>query len=137
MMAETAVTSMEEQTSANKEKLIAIVEDDASLADMFRDMLNLSGRWRLQFFTDGQDARACLPELDADLILLDMTLPGLDGVSLYKLLRGHHKTKETPIIVITASYDWELRRMGLPAGLLLRKPFEMRDLLLMVQALLA
>jgi len=137
MMAETAVTSMEEQTSANKEKLIAIVEDDASLADMFRDMLNLSGRWRLQFFTDGQDARARLPELDADLILLDMTLPGLDGVSLYKLLRGHHKTKETPIIVITASYDWELRRMGLPAGLLLRKPFEMRDLLLMVQALLA
>jgi len=137
MTAETVATAMEQQTGANKEKLIAIVEDDASLVDMFRDMLNLAGRWRLQFFTDGQDACDRLPELGADLILLDMTLPGLDGVSLYRLLRGHHKTKETPIIVITASYGWELRRMGLSAGLLLRKPFEMRELLLMVQALLA
>src|SRR5579872_7076161 len=88
MTVETAVTAMEEQTSANKEKLIAVVEDDTSLVDMFRDMLNLAGRWQLQFFTDGQDACARLPELGADLILLDMTLPGLDGVSLYRLLRG-------------------------------------------------
>jgi len=128
---------MGQQASVSKEKLIAIVEDDARVASMFRDMLSLAGQWQLQFFTDGQDACARLPELGADLILLDMTLPGLDGVSLYKLLRGYHNTKETPIIVITASHDWELRRMGLPAGLLLRKPFEMHELLLMIQALLA
>lgn len=136
MTAETTATAMEQQTGASKAKLIAIVEDDRSVADMFRDMLHLAGQWQLQFFTDGQDACDRLPDLGADLILLDMTLPGLDGVSLYKLLRGHHKTKETPIIVITASRDWELRRLGLPAGLLLHKPFEMNELLLMIQALL-
>jgi two-component system, chemotaxis family, chemotaxis protein CheY len=136
IIAETAATFMEQQTGASKEKLIAIVEDNRGVVDVFRDVLNLAGSWRLQFFTDGQEAHACLPDLGADLILLDITLPGLDGVSLYRLLRGHHKTKDTPIIVITGSYEWELRRLGLPTGLMLRKPFAMQDLLLMIQALI-
>ncbi len=129
--------TLDHQGRANDEKLIAIVEDDASLAQMFRDMLYAVGHWKGEFFADGQDALARLPELGAHLILLDMSLPGLDGVSLYKQLRGHNNTRDTPIIVITASHDWELRRMGLHSGLLLQKPFEMRELLFMIQTLLA
>jgi DNA-binding response OmpR family regulator len=68
--------------------------------------------------------------------LLDVGLPNLDGASLYKILRGHSNTKNTPIIVITGKYDWELHRMGLQAGLLLHKPFHMEELLCMIQALL-
>jgi DNA-binding response OmpR family regulator len=74
--------------------------------------------------------------LGAHLILLDVGLPNLDGASLYKILRGHSNTKNTPIIVITGSHDWELHRMGLQEGLLLRKPFEMDELVRMIQALL-
>ena len=128
--------AIEQQKLACGEKLIAIVEDDAKLAVMFCDMLGHVGSWRLQIFSDGQDARTRLPELGAHLILLDVGLPNLDGVSLYKILRGHNKTKTTPIIVITASYDWELHRMGLQSGLLLHKPFRMDELLRMVHALL-
>src|SRR5438874_3615429 len=120
-------------------KLIAIVEDDPNVANLLRDTLqqeNHDGRWRLIFFTDGQDAKNQLPELGAHLILLDVGLPNLDGASLYKILRGHSNTKNTPIIVITGSYDWELHRMGLQAGLLLRKPFHMEELVRMIQALL-
>ena len=118
-------------------KLIAIVEDDANLTDMFRDMLDLAGQWRLHFISDGEQAKAQLPELGADLILMDIGLPYLDGASLYKILRGHNKTRNTPIIVITGSYDWELHRMGLQTGILLRKPFNMQELLGVIKALLS
>jgi DNA-binding response OmpR family regulator len=121
---------------ASNGRLIAIVEDDANMAVLFHDMLGHAGSWRLHVFSDGQDAKARLPELGADLILLDVGLPNLDGASLYKILRGHSNTKNTPIIVITGKYDWELHRMGLQAGLLLHKPFHMEELLCMIQALL-
>lgn len=118
------------------EKLIAIVEDDAHLATMFQDILEHAGSWRLHIFADGQSAKDQIPELAPHLILLDVGLPSLDGASLFKILRGHSNTKNTPIIVITASHDWELQRMGLQSGLLLRKPFQMQELLFLVRALL-
>ncbi|MDQ2906612.1 MAG: response regulator [Ktedonobacteraceae bacterium] len=117
-------------------KLIALIEDDARLVDMFRDVLKSAGYGRLHIFSDGKDAKDRLPELGADLILLDVGLPNLDGVSLYKILRGHSNTKHIPIIVITGSHDWELHRMGLQTGLLLRKPFSVQELLMLIRALL-
>lgn len=124
------------QKPSENSRLIAIVEDDAHLISLFHDLLDRDGRWRLHFFCDGQDAMDHLPELGAHLILLDVGLPNLDGVSLYKILRGHSKTRSTPIIIITGSYDWELQRMGLQTGLLLRKPFRIQELLFMIQAVL-
>lgn len=122
--------------ASDKRKLIAIVEDDPRLADLFHDMLGRNGSWRLHVFTDGQAAKDQLPDICAHLILLDVGLPNLDGVSLYKILRGHSNTKNTPIIVITGSHDWELHRMGLQTGFLLRKPFSMKELIDIIHALL-
>jgi two-component system, chemotaxis family, chemotaxis protein CheY len=124
------------QKPSDSGRLIAIVEDDAQLISLFQDTLERDERWSLCFFSDGQDAMDHLPDLGAHLILLDVGLPNLDGVSLYKILRGHSNTKSTPIIVITGSYDWELQRMGLQTGLLLRKPFRLQELLFMIQAVL-
>ena len=120
----------------NKRKLIAIVEDDAKLVGLFRDVLELSGNWRISIFSDGQSAKDQLPYIGADLILMDVALPSLDGVSLYKMLRGHSKTKNTPVVFITGSHDWELQRMGVQTGFLLRKPFNNKELLGIIQALL-
>lgn len=124
------------QKTENNEKLIAIVEDDVHLVELFQDLLQVEDHWRLHIFSDGQSAKDQLPELAPQLILLDVGLPGLDGASLFKILRGHSNTKNTPIIVITASHDWELHRMGLQAGFLLQKPFQIQELLVMVRALL-
>src|SRR6266699_3734807 len=124
------------QKPPNNDKLIAVVEDDAKLADLFRDILECDGRWRLHIFTDGKDAKDHLPQLGASLIVLDVGLPNLDGVSLYKILRGHSNTKNIPIIVITGSHEWELHRMGLKTGFLLRKPFNMHELISIIHALL-
>ncbi|HTI15270.1 MAG TPA: response regulator [Dictyobacter sp.] len=122
--------------ASEQRKLIAVVEDDPHLAEMFCNIFKLLGQWRLRIFADGQTAKDQLPELGADLILLDVGLPGLDGGSLYKILRGHSNTKHTPIVVITGSHDWELHRMGLQAGLLLRKPFSIQELVSIIHALL-
>lgn len=127
---------VDRQKETASQRIIAIVEDDAQLIALFRDVLERDGRWHLCFFSDGQEAKACLPELGADLILLDVGLPNLDGVSLYKILQGHSRTRSTPIIIITGSHDWELQRMGLQTGLLLRKPFHIRELLFLIQAVL-
>ena len=121
----------------DRRKLIAIVEDDPHLGTMFCETLPLFGQWQVQMLADGQMAKNALPSMGADLILLDLGLPGLDGVSLYKFLRGHSKTKHTPILVITGSYDWELHRMGLQTGFLLRKPFDIHELVGIIQALLS
>lgn len=125
------------QKPSDSGRVIAIVEDDAQLISLFHDVLGRDGRWSLRIFSDGQEAREQLPHLGAHLILLDVGLPNLDGVSLYKILRGHSVTKNTPIIVITGSHDWELQRMGLQTGLLLRKPFRIQELLFMIQAILS
>jgi DNA-binding response OmpR family regulator len=119
-----------------KTKLIAIVEDDVKLAQMFCDTLQFFGPWRFQVFQDGKVAKDELPSLGADLILLDLGLPNLDGASLYKILRGHSDTKKTPIVMITGSHDWELHRMGLRTGILLRKPFAIEELVSIIRALL-
>ncbi len=119
-----------------KSKLIAIVEDDPGLAAMFSDMLQFLGPWRVQLFSDGQTAKDQIPEIGADLILLDVGLPNLDGVSLYKIFRGHSNTRNIPIVVITGSHDWQLHRMGLQTGLFLRKPFNMQELVDIIRALL-
>jgi len=103
---------------------------------MFSHMLGYPANWLLHISCDAHEGMTSLPELRAYLILLDVGLPNLDGASLYKILRGHSNTKNTPIIVITGSHDWELHRMGLQTGLLLRKPFEMEELLRMIRALL-
>src|ERR1700738_1750049 len=103
---------------------------------MFLDLLGCAGPWRLRVVSDGEEAKDRLPELGAHLILLDVGLPNLDGVSLYKILRGHNSTKNIPIIVITGSHDWELQRMGLKTGFLLRKPFHMQELISIIRALL-
>ncbi len=124
------------QKPSDSGRIIAIVEDDAQLISLFHDVLEREGRWSLRIFSDGQEARDQLPQLGADLILLDVGLPNLDGVSLYKILRGHSDTRHTPIIVITGSHDWELQRKGLQTGLLLRKPFRIQELLFMIQAVL-
>jgi DNA-binding response OmpR family regulator len=122
--------------AVEKRKLIAVVEDDPHLAELFYDILEGFGQWKLQVFRDGQSAKDQLPEMGAHLILLDVGLPNLDGVSLYKILRGHSNTKNTPIVIITGSYDWELHRMGLQSGFLLRKPFNVHELLDIIEALL-
>lgn len=127
-----------EDTQLRRAKpLIAIVEDDRTLAATYQRALEEEGGWQTLTFSDGEEALRQLPEARPDLILLDLTLPGVDGATLYRLLRARPRTALTPILIVTASQDWMLRRAGLEPREFLRKPFELDTLLAAIESLLA
>ena len=84
---------------------------------------------------DAEHARRILSGLDFDLIVLDVMMPGEDGISFTRSLR---ETNETPILLLTAKGEAENRISGLEAGAddYLVKPFEPRELLLRINSIL-
>ena len=84
---------------------------------------------------DAEHARRVLSGLDFDMIIMDVMMPGEDGVSLTRSLRETH---ETPILLLTAKGETEHRIAGLEAGAddYLSKPFEPKELLLRINAIL-
>ena len=116
--------------------LIAIVEDDRPLATTYQQVLEQEGGWQTLIVCDGEEALRQLPQTRPDLILLDYNLPGLDGATLYRLLRARPPTALTPILIVTASPDWVLRRAGLEPREYLHKPFDLDDLLAAIESLL-
>ncbi|HEY1074388.1 MAG TPA: response regulator [Patescibacteria group bacterium] len=83
----------------NFRKRVLIVEDDQMLVEMYKDKLKLEG-FRVSTATDGKKAVARLKE-GADIILLDILMPGLNGFEVLKKIKGTDETKETPVIVLT------------------------------------
>ena len=86
---------------------------------------------------DGSDADAYLKDDAADLIILDINLPGIDGLTLLKDMRARGDPR--PVILLTARAETEDRVIGLDAGAddYLIKPFEMAELEARVRALVA
>lgn len=83
----------------NFRKRVLIVEDDQMLVEMYKDKLKLEG-FRVSTATDGKKAVARLKE-GADIILLDILMPGLNGFEVLKRIKATEETKETPVIVLT------------------------------------
>ncbi|MDO5528310.1 MAG: response regulator transcription factor [Paracoccus sp. (in: a-proteobacteria)] len=113
---------------------LLIVDDDERIRLLLRRFLTKNG----YFVTAAQDAaqaRRLLRGLDFDLIVLDVMMPGEDGVSLTRDLR---KRLKTPILLLTARGQTDDRIEGLEAGAddYLAKPFEPRELLLRIAAIL-
>ena len=114
---------------------ILIVEDEKLVAESFRDLL-ISRGFEAEAVYDGETG-AAYGELGVyDLIILDVTLPGLDGRQVARRLR--EKRCGTPILMLTARSGVEDRVEGLDAGAdyYLTKPFDARELLACVNALL-
>ena len=114
---------------------ITLVEDNTSLAKGIAYRLEDAGH-SVDILHDGQAAQDFLRDDGADLIILDINLPGVDGLSLLKQLRDRADVR--PVILLTARAQTEDRVVGLDAGAddYLIKPFEMAELEARVRALL-
>lgn len=114
---------------------IVLVEDNSSLAKGISYRLEDSGH-AVDVLTDGKDAEHFLKTETADLIILDINLPGVDGLTLLKGLRKRGDTR--PVILLTARAETQDRVVGLDVGAddYLIKPFEMAELEARVRALL-
>ena len=113
---------------------ILIVDDDERIRGLLRKFLARHG-FLVSVARDAAHARRVLSGLEFDLIVMDVMMPGEDGVSLTQSLR---ETLQTPVLLLTARGETEERIAGLEAGAddYLAKPFEPKELLLRINAIL-
>ncbi|WP_317849272.1 response regulator transcription factor [Tateyamaria pelophila] len=114
---------------------ITLVEDNTSLAKGICYRLQDAGH-AVDLLHDGLEAQSYLMSDGADMVILDINLPGVDGLTLLKEIRDRDDMR--PVILLTARAETEDRVIGLDAGAddYLIKPFEMAELEARVRALL-
>ncbi|MGF1641443.1 MAG: response regulator [Rhodospirillales bacterium] len=113
---------------------VLVVDDDREIRDLLSRFLVKNG-YRVTTAADGRDMHKALAERAIDLIVLDLMLPGEDGLSLCRRLRAD---AATPVIMLTAKGDEIDRIVGLEMGAddYLAKPFSPRELLARIRAVL-
>lgn len=113
--------------------LVLLVEDDETVSEVVERYLEREG-FRVEVVSDGTDAVSRFDE-DVDLIVLDIMLPGMDGLEVCRRLRT---TSAVPIIMLTALGEESDRIMGLELGAddYLAKPFSPRELTARVKSVL-
>lgn len=116
---------------------ILIVEDDRDIAALIAHYLEKAG-YSAETVSDGALALARAEAAPPDLVILDLMLPGLDGLEVCKALRAHTRTTALPIIMLTARGEESERIIGLDSGAddYVVKPFRPNELMARVRALL-
>lgn len=127
----------QERATINEIPQILIVDDEPS-ARQTMEMLLLREGYDLAFAADGYEALAHLDEDDADVILLDVMMPGMDGFELCERLRRNPKWQHVPIILVTALDSKQDLARGLEAGAddFLHKPYNGLELRARVRSML-
>ena len=117
--------------------MIYCVEDDQSIRDLMVYTLKTAG-YEAKGFESGQELFDALEELKPELILLDIMLPGEDGIEILKTLRQRKDTAQLPVIMASAKgseYD-KITGLDLGADDYIAKPFGMMEMLSRVRAVL-
>jgi DNA-binding response OmpR family regulator len=116
---------------------VLVVEDDKDIADLIAHYLQRAGHI-VESLASGTAALARVRESAPDLLVLDLMLPGMDGLLLCQALRGDAATAAIPIIMLTARGEEAERIAGLELGAddYVTKPFSPRELTARVAALL-
>ena len=118
-----------------KEKLILIVEDEPKIAALLADYLRVQGGFNSKIIGRGDEAMRQFLSVQPDLVLLDLMLPGLDGIEVCKQMRA---LSQVPIIMVTARVEEIDRLLGLELGAddYICKPFSPREVVARVKAVL-
>src|SRR3974390_776689 len=126
--------TVRDEANPAAEAHLLVIDDDSRLRDLLRRYLVESG-FRVTTAADAADARAKLQSLAFDLLILDVMMPGEDGLALTESLR---KESAVPILLLTAMAEPEKRIDGLERGAddYLTKPFEPRELVLRIRNIL-
>lgn len=123
------------QTATGPSARVLLVEDDRGLRESLATVLAYQGLTIIQA-DSAEDARELLPEHDPELVVLDVNLPGDDGLELLRELRSQGDNRQ--ILLLTALHQIEDRVTGLDAGAddYLAKPFALEELLARIRVML-
>jgi DNA-binding response OmpR family regulator len=122
---------------ATSRRRVLIIEDEPPIRELLRLHLSLAG-FAVDEVGDGGDALERLRGERYDLVVLDLMLPALDGITLCRAVRAHGPNLKTPILMVTARDSESDKVLGLESGAddYLAKPFGIRELLARVGAIL-
>ena len=114
---------------------VLVVEDEAALRDTLKARLTESG-FTVDVASDGNEGLFAAQEYPLDVAIIDLGLPGLNGLELIRRLRAARKTY--PILILTARDNWQDKVEGLQAGAddYVAKPFHFEEVRARLQALL-
>lgn len=118
-------------------KQIFVVEDEKDLVELLTYNLEKDG-YRVLAEMDGETALKKIPDKMPDLVLLDLMLPKVDGLTVCKTLKANPKTSHIPVVMLTAKGEESDKIVGLELGAddYMTKPFSVKELLARVRAVL-
>ncbi|MFN3478912.1 MAG: response regulator [Thermodesulfovibrionales bacterium] len=118
-------------------KSILIVDDEKDLVELVSYNLEKEG-FSVHASYDGEDALSKMKNNDFDLLILDLMLPGMDGLELLRFIRSDSRLSNLPVLMLTAKAEEIDRVIGLEMGAddYVTKPFSPRELVARVKALL-
>ncbi len=119
------------------QKKILLVDDESDVTDLLDYKLRQAG-YAVRTLNDSLRALSMARDFRPDLIVLDVMMPELTGLQLLRMLRSDSLLRDLPVILLTARIETEDRVRGLEIGAddYVPKPFDTRELLLRIQALL-
>ena len=122
---------------AEHQKTVVIVEDEPDAAEMFAEMMRVSGFKVFQTYSS-TPAVSLIAREQPDLVLLDVMMPGISGLEVVRFMRREPLLAHIPVIIVSARTMPEDVEEGLEAGatLYLTKPVSFRDLELAIQQIL-
>ena len=114
--------------SKEKKRKVLIVDDNRDLCEMLKDVLEMEN-FKVDFALNGAQAVQLMRAMKFDVVLLDIKMPGMDGIQTYEKLKA--LAPNVPVIMITAYAVEELIKeaMNLGAFAALKKPFDFEELL--------
>jgi two-component system chemotaxis response regulator CheY len=118
-------------------KKILIVDDSPTIRKLIGYILKKQ-EYMISEAEDGMDAMEKLGSLEADLVIVDLNMPNMDGIQFVKSLRSNYYHMDIPVIMLTTTKDEDLKRDALQAGvnLFLNKPVQPNFLIYKVESLL-
>ena len=117
---------------------ILVVEDDVDIAELVAFNLERQG-WACTLVHHGTEGWEQIVRLHPDLVILDVMLPGMDGMQIFRQMKEHEMTRSIPVIFLTArgTLDDRLEGLSLGADDYVSKPFSPKELVLRVRNVLA
>jgi DNA-binding response OmpR family regulator len=124
-------------TSGNgRERIVIVVEDDKPIGKLLADAINDEDGYRAIHVTRPTDALHAMEQVEPDLLVLDVGLPGMSGLELYDRLHRNTRLRSVPVMFETAvsrENRAEFRKRGIRK--VLQKPFDLNELIASVKEL--
>jgi DNA-binding response OmpR family regulator len=127
---------VDEVPEDRKKKVVVIGEDDEPIATLLRDSINDEDGYQAVVVSDGALVLETVRQVHADLLILDIMMPGLDGFEVFDRVRGDTTIREMPVLFVSAAtnqYEGEFAKRAIKD--VVSKPFDLNDLLERVRVL--